>query len=80
VKQASAFDQCRRDFNKLSAPVNDDPLAQTTVADLVSAALFELDLHEEGEQDPALTARQVLQLRRFLAKWRTVPETQAVSK
>lgn len=68
-KGLSAFKKCQRDFDKLTAPVNDDPLAQTEVADLVSAALFELDLHEEGGQDPPLSRGQVNQLWRFVAKW-----------
>ncbi len=65
----SEFKKCQRDFDKLTAPVNDDPMAQKTVSDLYFAALFELDLHEEGEQDPPLSKAQVNQLRKFTAKW-----------
>jgi hypothetical protein len=65
------FDQCSKEFGKLSAPVNDDPLAQTTIADLVAATQFELDLQDEGEQEPLLTGKQIRQLRRFVTKWKT---------
>lgn len=63
------LEKARKDFDKLTAPVNDDPMAQTQVADLVSAAVFELDLQEEGEQVPELTKPQINALKRFVAKW-----------
>jgi hypothetical protein len=63
------FEKCRREFDKLTAPVNNDPLAQTTVADLYFSALFELDLHHEGEQVPELTKSQVSALEKFTEKW-----------
>ena len=69
-KMLTAFEKCRRDFDKLTAPVNNDPLAQATVADLLSAAQFEIDLQEEGDQDPPLTAKQVTQLKKFVEKYK----------
>lgn len=47
-----------------------DPLAQTTVEDLVWLATIELDLHEEG-QDGCCTKREANKLRRFIKKYDT---------
>jgi hypothetical protein len=61
--------RCLAEFRLLTAPVSDDPMAQHSVADLVSAAQFELDLHHEGDQEPPLTLSQVNALKAFVRRW-----------
>lgn len=59
----SEFDKARRSFGKL-AGVNNDPMAQHTIADLVFAAQFEIDLFEEGDSE--LKASEIKPIRKFV--------------
>lgn len=56
----------RNEFSRLSG-VNNDPLSQKTVSQLVSAAQFEIDLHEEGEE--IKTPIQLKKLKAFVNKY-----------
>ncbi len=47
--------------------VNSDPLTQTTIADLIFAAQFEVDHFEEGESE--LTSADIAKIKKFLHTW-----------
>ena len=62
----TAFEKAQSEFMGLPG-VNNDPMAQHSIADLVSAAVFEVDLFEEGESELGLY--EIRQIRRWLRKW-----------
>jgi hypothetical protein len=60
------FEKAWKEF--LALPdVNADALSQTTVADLVHTAQFEVDLHNEGQI--TLSPKQLKQFDRFIKRY-----------
>jgi len=60
------FEECSKEFGAL-AGVNNDPMAQTAIGDLVYAAHLECDAFEAGETET--TKREIAKIKRFIKKW-----------
>lgn len=63
----SPFDRAQQEFGGLLW-VNNDPMAQSTIQDLLSAAEFEVDLYQEGESEA--TSAEIRKIQRFIKKWK----------